>query len=676
MAHVLPETLPQILPPEVHRVFRALKALPDSYYIWHHLAPWKPDAPDFLLVSEDGHALLVKVSSASASQAKPAAQMLLLGDERAPLGETESLVLREFLASTDLPKGQPLQSLVIFPNIPHRQVINSRPVEPENNEAPFWAGKELLTDDGPLHWEDYLSGEPPDPFALEKLRHAFTPEAVVPASMTVRMPAERRISAGLVDYLLDYNQEAAVKANLELTPDAQALPGDFQLNIINGVAGSGKTLILLYRLRLLYHLYPGKRFLVLTHNKPLIHDLQSRFYQLDGKLPANIEWYTFNGWCYQHWPKDPPWREPLSRWRREQLIYTVWQQQLGYQAPGKNGLTPRMLESEIDWIKDQLPMNRDEYSSAVRRGRGFRLTAIQREQIFQAFEVYQSALEAQQDMDWGEVPRRLWQFEQEGRVIFPIYDVLLVDEAQFFAPLWIAILNKLLQPPNAHLFIVADPTQGFLRRGASWKSLGLQARGRSQQLRRSYRTTREILEFAALFYRMRLGEDSEEEILAPDLFNMPNGALPEMIPLTSAQDEITRVANEVESFVNKGYSRSHLLILHANGQGVRALKAAIDHRLGRDTAMDPKDTFPGNYIRITTLNAGAGLESPIVFLVGLRELFEEEQSLRLSDDEREALIRDNTRRIYMASTRAGQRLVFTYVGELPEVLKKLLSKTG
>ena len=63
------------------------------------------------------------------------------------------------------------------------------------------------------------------------------------------------------------------------------------------------------------------------------------------------------------------------------------------------------------------------------------------------------------------------------------------------------------------------------------------------------------------------------------------------------------------------------------------------------------------------------MESPIVFLAGLQEMFEQEQSLRLSDDEREELIRDNTRKLYMATTRAGQRLVLTYVGELPQVLK-------
>ena len=116
-------------------------------------------------------------------------------------------------------------------------------------------------------------------------------------------------------------------------------------------------------------------------------------------------------------------------------------------------------------------------------------------------------------------------------------------------------------------------------------------------------------------------------------------------------------------------------MLHPNGEGVKALVQAIDDRLGRGAALDPKQTYPGDYVRVTTLNAGAGLESPIVFLVGTRELFEQERSLRLSDSEREALIRDNTRKLYMAATRAGQRLVITYVGELPEGIRAILQSS-
>jgi DNA helicase IV len=191
-------------------------------------------------------------------------------------------------------------------------------------------------------------------------------------------------------------------------------------------------------------------------------------------------------------------------------------------------------------------------------------------------------------------------------------------------------------------------------------------------MRRSYRTTREIMDFATLLYRSRLSDEKDDDILAPDLLNMPNGVFPQIIPLTSPQDEIIRIANEVADFVKKGMPKNHLLVLHTNG--VDALIQAIEDRLGKGTAMDPKDTYPGDYIRVTTYNAGAGLESPIVFLAGLRDLFEEEKSLRLSDSERETLIRDNTRKLYMAATRAGQRLVITYVGEMPGILKKLIMK--
>jgi superfamily I DNA/RNA helicase len=665
MAHILPDTPPQHIPNEVLRVFRALKALPDSFYVWHHLAPWQPNAPDFLVMDEQGRVLLVKVSSAAANQASTAAQMLLLQDERAPLGKAEGELLRVFIESVGLHDGQELASLVIFPNIHEKQVAESR-LERGRGE-PHWAGKEFLQTESDQGWKDCFPSTPLESLWLEKVRQRFTPEVVVPAEMTVRMPEDRRIEAGLTDYLLDYDQESAVKADLDLPAEPQALTGDFKLNIINGVAGSGKTLILLYRLRLLYHLYPGKRFLVLTHNRPLSRDMEGRFARLEGRTPDNIEWRTFNGWCYHHWPTSPKWIEPLKLEARKNLLEKIWRTHLQ-----NSSISAQMFRDEVDWVKDQPPMMQEEYLSADRRGRGFGLNAEQRQQMYSAMQAYQHALEEHHARDWGDVPQTLWQFMESGQVKVSEYDVILMDEAQFFAPIWIRLIQKALNPRNGHLFLVADPTQGFLGRGTSWKSLGLDARGRTHHLRHSYRSTREIMQFATLLYRLRLSEEKDEDILVPDLLNMPSGAFPEIIPLTSPQDEITRIANEVAGFVKKGYPKRHLLLFHTDGQGVRSLIQAIDDRLGKNAAFDPKDTYPGDYIRVTTLNAGAGLESPIVFLAGLRQLFEEEQSLRLSDDEREVLIRDNTRKLYMAATRAGQRLVLTYAGDLPGVLTEAL----
>jgi superfamily I DNA/RNA helicase len=187
-------------------------------------------------------------------------------------------------------------------------------------------------------------------------------------------------------------------------------------------------------------------------------------------------------------------------------------------------------------------------------------------------------------------------------------------------------------------------------------------------LNKSYRTTRRILDFATWMYRTRI-PDEQEDIVVPNLSEMPEGVVPMLLPLTSPQDEITRVINEIVGLVGSGVTPAHILVIHANWQGVDRLIARLNAALGPDSAHDPKEAIGGQAIRVCTLNATTGLESPIVFLVGLRSLAEQEQSLRISDEERVDLIRDNTRKVYMAITRAGQRIVITYAGELPEWLK-------
>jgi superfamily I DNA/RNA helicase len=419
---------------------------------------------------------------------------------------------------------------------------------------------------------------------------------IVPSTLTVRTRTKRYLQAGLTDFLLDYNQEAAFKTDLDLPLDDSSLARDFRLNIVNGVAGSGKTLILLYRLRMLQALYPEKQFLVLTHNRPLIRDMQSRYHRLTGGLPDAITWGTFMSWCHSQWPSEPAWTVPIGEGKRAQFLRRTWSEFFH-----GTSITQSMLRSEIDWFKDQSCAPANDYLHLERRGRGFRLMPEQRQRMAQAIDHYQNLLEQNDRMDWGNVPRRLWGFLQDGRLHLPDYDAVLVDEAQFFAPLWFDIIRELVRPRSGHLFVVADPTQGFLGRGASWKSLGLEARGRTHKLEHSYRTTREILNFATLFFRRRVAENgTEDDILALDLNDLSGGAFPQMIPLGSPQDEITCISNEVAEFARQGLPPGHLLVLHANWQGVQALIAAINRKLEAKKAFDPKDQYPGDYVRVTT----------------------------------------------------------------------------
>jgi len=666
MAKFMPNSPPGSLTPVVAKVVRALKALPDEdFIIWHRLSIWEDLGPDFFILTKDQRVALLKVSDASTRDILWVSQPALMpADENGPaLGVTEGEALRSFTEKLLTEPGSAelthIPQLIVFPNLREKKLSQAARLTQKNGIV--WVPGEGLKPERLLRGLEKHLSQPLSSDNIQALRKAFTPEVVIPVDFTVRKPIERKVEAELTEYLLDYDQEWLLKCDLDLNDAARRASQDFSVRVINGVAGSGKSLIIVYRALLLRRLFPHKRILVLTHNRPLMRDLAAR-YAILNEGDDGVEWRTFMTWCMSLYPNQVEIDERISHTEREQLISEVCHDHLGDTA-----VTPTMLESEIDWFKDQLITRRSEYLMADRTGRGFALQESMRQKIFDAMSDYSGRLEGRGRTDWGGVVKRLWGMIESGEVDPPSYDVILVDEAQFFAPIWFELVKRVLNPQNGHLFLVADPTQGFLKRGQSWLSSGLEVRGRSHRLDRSYRTTLQILGYAVNLYRARVPTD-EEEIVVPNLLDMPAGVVPFIVQVSSPQDEITRVVNEISNLIDAGVQKGQILVIHTDWPGVDTIIERLNQKYGPGTAVDPKDEHRRDQIRVCTLNAVTGLESPIVFLIGLNLLYEQEQSLRISDEERVELIRDNTRKIYMAITRAGQRVVITYCGAMPEWL--------
>lgn len=669
MANILPSTPTGATTPEAMRVYQLLRRLPDEdYYVWQRLCIWDQPGPDFWIFRRDRRALLLKVSCATPGQIQARLQPDLFGLDQpvVPIGSQENEAIYHFRKQLDFSGETFIPAAVVFPNLP-RPILKKVPDEDRLSGA-AWLAKDDLIPDKFTSWLDDNLGEPLSKEAIDGLRQAFTPEVIIPAAFTVRKPIERHTEAKLTDYLLDYRQEHLLKTDLDLSTDAQATAKEFGIRLVNGVAGSGKSLIIVYRAHLLRQLLPNKRILVLTHNRPLIRDLRTRYWQLSSG-DWKVKWYTFLGWCRRYWPKPDAWQKTVTYQQRCELITQAWHEHLADTA-----VTEQMLQEEIDWFKDRLLFGREDYLVADRTGRGFALAESMRDKVYDAMETYHKGLSEQGMLDWGDIPRRMWRLLQSGKANPPTYDVILVDEAQFFAPIWFEIIKMILKPKTGHLFLVADPSQGFLKRRQSWLASGLEVRGRAHRLNKSYRTTRQILDFATLLYRTRLPDDDEgEEIVAPNLLDMPSGALPVVIPLTSPQDEATRVINEVRELVGTGVPLGHILMIHADWRETGKLIDRLRGQFGPEAAVDPGLVRNcRDRIRVCSLNSATGLEAPIVFLMGVHALYEEEQSVRLSEGERAELIRDNTRKLYMACTRAGQRLVLTYVGDVPQLLQGLI----
>lgn len=110
--------------------------------------------------------------------------------------------------------------------------------------------------------------------------------------------------------------------------------------------------------------------------------------------------------------------------------------------------------------------------------------------------------EIESDQDLG--LRLLEKMKEPGRD-FPVYDAVLVDEAQDFAPSWIRCAKEALRDPETgDLLIVSDGQQGrYGLAGISWKELGIHAKGRishqASDLGKNYRNTQEIQALARMF---------------------------------------------------------------------------------------------------------------------------------------------------------------------------------
>lgn len=111
-----------------------------------------------------------------------------------------------------------MPGVLFLPNLLQKQWHT---IWPDGYARPV-ATKEVLNPESLPTWIDEQVGEPLTGEQINHLRLLFSPEIVVPATFTVRQPLERHTDSGLTDYLLDYNQEQALKLDLALPDGGQA----------------------------------------------------------------------------------------------------------------------------------------------------------------------------------------------------------------------------------------------------------------------------------------------------------------------------------------------------------------------------------------------------------------------------------------------------------------------
>ena len=279
-----------------------------------------------------------------------------------------------------------------------------------------------------------------------------------------------------------------------------------------------------------------------------------------------------------------------------------------------------------------------------------------------------SSLQASNLRLWSALPRELCLASADQQARIERYDHILVDEGQFFAPSWFQLVKRAMAQ-QGQLFVCADPNQGFMRNRLSWKRVGLDVTGRTKKLRRSYRCTRAILQTAGRVIEA-LNPVDAEDYLVPDYAGMAPGQPPLLVMADTPQDAQDRLVNELAAAIGSGgVPLGAALVIYGERARKHDLYAALCEKFSAprvwwfNEKSQKRAPPPGDGrdpLRMAYLDTATGLEAAIVFLIGVDNLFDDEP-----DDARRE---DNARKLYMAMTRAGQRLVLLSSRPLPAAM--------
>lgn len=243
------------------------------------------------------------------------------------------------------------------------------------------------------------------------------------------------------------------------------------------------------------------------------------------------------------------------------------------------------------------------------------------------------------------------------------YQAVLIDEGHDFQPEWLKLVTQMVDPETNSLLVLYDSAQDIYgkskARGFSFKSVGIQASGRTTILRINYRNTRQILQTANVVAAKFLSPQEQDEDGVPVVQPVScgrDGVEPLIVRLPNLGDEPARIAELLAGAHQEGHAWGDMAVLCRKysqlDEVARVLKARrLPHHVRKSSG--DYDAIADN-IKVMTMHASKGLEWPVVALAGVGQMPGE------GEDEKE-----EARLFYVAATRGTQRLLITTGPQAP-----------
>jgi len=439
---------------------------------------------------------------------------------------------------------------------------------------------------------------------------------------------------------------------------------------VSGSAGTGKTVVALHRAVFLAGKHGDARVLLTTFSNTLADALRVNLRRLIGNEPRVFERIEV------HSILDVGARLYLACLGE---FHLVDDQTLRHVlADASSGVESHRFSEHFLWtewndVVDAWQLDRWEaYRNVARLGRKTRLGEKQRELLWEIFERVRRGLARRDLLTTATMFSRIT--EHLTRNNASPYQFAVVDEAQDVGVPQLRFVAALGTSRSDGLFFAGDLGQRIFQPPFSWKSLGVDVRGRSRTLRINYRTSHQIRRQADLLLPPELSDvdgNAEDRRGTISVFNGPDPS----IEICGSQDQ---EAETVAAWLSE--RRAEGLQPHEIGVFVRSAVQLPRARAAVEAAGLPtvelQDSFETQVGRVSicTMHLAKGLEFRAVVVMACDDeivpLQERIETVTDDADLEEVYITER-HLLYVACTRARDHLLVTSVDPASEFLDDL-----
>ena len=426
---------------------------------------------------------------------------------------------------------------------------------------------------------------------------------------------------------------------------------------VSGSAGTGKTIVALHRAVFLAKQNPEARILLTTFSDALARMLHMKLRRLIVNQPMLAERIDVE--ALDHVGIRLFERNVSKAKIADTDQINEWIQEVSNNV--EHQFSQSFLISEWAQVVDAWQLeNWEAYKEVARIGRKTRLPENKRKILWELFAKVRSKLDSENlttlSAIFTQLSVKLSEFKN------PVYDYVIVDEAQDLSVSQLKFLSTIGKHTPEALFFSGDLGQRIFQQPFSWKSLGVDIRGRSRTLRINYRTSHQIRSHADRLLDPEVQDVDGNKELRSDTISVFNGTRPVIKSFNDTSEEIEYVSGWISKCIEEGINPNEIGVfvrslnelprateaLQLSKQPYQVLSEGVEPSIGR--------------ITISTMHLAKGLEFRAVTIIACDdEIIPSQERIDAIGDTADLEEIYNTERhlLYVACTRARDKLLIT-----------------